>query len=103
MLTRLIEFSSPAAKWLNDNQGVLAVAIFVATIVFGWVTGIFGALRRKPKFKIEILPGPTFCCTFLIGKKFDQYDVHRSGFALYLEVSNVESSASSIAGICIGY
>jgi hypothetical protein len=103
MLIRLTEFGSAAAKWLNDNQGVLAVALFVATIAFGWLTGIFSALRKKPRFRIKILPGPTFCSTFLTGKKYEQYDVHRSAFALYLEVTNVGSSASSIAEIQIGY
>jgi len=103
MLPRLIEFGSSATTWLNDNQGLLAVLIFVLTLIFGWASGIFGALRRKPRFKIKVLPGPTFCCTFLTGKKYEQYDVHRSAFALYLDLTNIGSAASSISGICIGY
>jgi len=90
-------------EWINTNQGIVSLLIFFATILLGWVSGIFSALRRKPKFKIELIPGPTFCCTFPTEKKHDHYDVHRTGVALYLIVSNIGSAPSSIADISIGY
>lgn len=93
----------PAFKWLNDNQGVVSAAIFLFTIVLGWTSGIFSAFRRRPKFKISTLPGPTFCCTYPVGKKYCNYDVHRTGVALYLKISNVGSASSSIENISIGY
>ncbi len=91
------------AKWFNDNQGVTSVLIFGATLLVAWVTGIFSALRRRPKFKINTIDGPTFCCTFTTGKQHNGYDVHRTGIALYLSVSNVGSAPSSIEDVCIGY
>lgn len=92
-----------AGKWFNANQGVVSVLIFLITIFFGWTSGIFSALRRKPKFKISMIPGPTFCCTYPVGKKHGEFDVHRTGVALYLIIANIGSAPSSIENISIGY
>ena len=73
-------------EWANANQGVLAIALFAATIFLGWVSGIFSALRRKPKLRIRTKEGPTFIYTFGTGQKFQGYDTHRTGIALYLEL-----------------
>ncbi len=98
-----VDRAAVLASWTNDNQGVLTVILFAITAAFGWVSGIFSAWRRKPKFKIVLLHGPSFCCTFLTGKKEGDHDVHRTGIALYLRVSNVGSAPSSIEGISVGY
>ena len=103
MLITLLDLFAQATKWSNDNQGIVSVAIFVFTIVFGWATGIFSALRRKPKFKLSLIDGPTFCCTYPIGKKHGEFESHRTGIALYLAVANVGSAASSIERISVGY
>lgn len=103
MLTILNEVYTQLSAWLNNNQGVVGVAIFVATGLFGWASGIFSALRKRPKFKISLIDGPTFCCTYPIGKMHGQYETHRTGIALYLSVSNIGSSSSSIASISVGY
>lgn len=92
-----------AGKWFNANQGIVSVALFFFTITFGWTSGIFSALRRKPKFKITMIPGPTFCCTYPVGKKHGEFDVHRTGVALYLIIANIGSAPSSIENISIGY
>ena len=92
-----------ALKWSNENQGVVSVAIFLVSITFGWVSGIFSALRRKPKFRITTIPGPTFCCTYMVGRKDGNYDIHRTGVALYLNISNIGSAPSSIENISVGY
>lgn len=91
------------AKWLNDNQGVAGAAIFIATLLFGWLSGIFSALRRKPKFKVQLIQGPTFCCTYPTGAIEGEFKVHRTGIALYLAVSNVGSAPSSIESVAVGY
>jgi len=91
------------ANWMNENQGLLSTAIFVLTLLIGWFSGIFSALRRKPKFKITTIEGPTFCCTYNTGKKHNGFDVHRTGVALYLSISNVGSAASSLGNIAVGY
>jgi hypothetical protein len=90
-------------NWLNANQGIVSLAIFAATILFGWITGIFAALRRKPEFRIRLIPGPTFSCTFPTGQKHDAFDVHRTCIALYLDITNVGSASSSIASLSLGY
>lgn len=91
------------AKWLNENQGVLGVGVFLATLAFGWASGIFAALRQKPRFKVRVIDGPTFACTFPTGTKRDGHAIHRTGIALYLAVANVGSAASSIENIAVGY
>ena len=92
-----------AAKWLNENQGVVGLALFVATLAFGWLTGIFAALRRRPKFKLRLIAGPTFCCTYPTGEVHNDHPVHRTAFALYLSVANIGSAASSIESVAVGY
>ncbi|NWO56326.1 hypothetical protein [Chromohalobacter israelensis] len=94
---------SEVADWLNNNQGVLTLSIFLATIFLGWASGIFAALRRKPKFVSKIIEGPTFACTFSTGKSKGEFEVHRTAIALYLSVSNVGSSPSSIENVAVGY
>lgn len=91
------------AKWLNDNQGVVGVGVFIVTLLLGWASGIFAALRRRPNFRISHIQGPTFCCTFPTGAEHHGQLVHRTGIALYLNVANVGSAASSIKNISVGY
>lgn len=103
MLTTLTDLIAQTSKWSNDNQGVVSIGIFVVTMGFGWASGIFSTLRRKPKFKVSLIEGPTFCCSFHIGKTRGEHEVHRTGIALYLAVANIGSAASSIVNISIGY
>ncbi|MBV9549124.1 MAG: hypothetical protein JO256_05555 [Alphaproteobacteria bacterium] len=90
-------------KWMNENEGVLSVGIFITTLLLGWVSGIFAALRRKPKFKIELFDGPTFSCTYWTGKTLGDDRVQRTAIALYLHITNVGSAPSSVEDISIGY
>jgi len=101
MLSAYITLS---VKWLNDNVGVVSLLVFLVTAFFGWASGIFAALRRRPKFKVTvILDGPTLCCTFPIGERHGAFDMHRTAIALYLKISNIGSASSSIDNISIGY
>lgn len=90
-------------NWINENSGFVGVLIFIATILMGWVSGIFKSLVRKPKLKIEKIEGPTFASTFNTGKKHNGYDTHRTGIALYLNITNVGSKATSIKKVSIAY
>lgn len=90
-------------KLLNDNQGIISIAIFIITLLLGWISGIFSALQKKPKFKIDLIDGPSFCCTFNTGKECFGHDVHTTAFSLYLNISNIGSAPSSIQKIYIGY
>lgn len=103
MLTALSELYAQASKWSNDNQGVVSIGIFLVTMAFGWVSGIFSSLRRKPKFRLNLIDGPTFCCTYHVGKIHCAHEVHRTGIALYLVIANIGSAASSIANVSVGY
>lgn len=103
MLAVVTDLYAQAAKWSNENQGVVGLAIFITTVVFGWASGIFSALRRKPRFLLGLIDGPTFCCTFPVGKEHANHDVHRTGIALYLTIANVGSAASSIKNVSVGY
>ncbi|WP_299680414.1 hypothetical protein [uncultured Roseobacter sp.] len=97
------DFLEKSISWLNSNQGVLTLAIFVVTLVLGWVSGVFAALRRKPHFRVSLIDGPTFACTFHTGEKHKNYDVHKTGIALYVKVANTGTAPSSISGVSIAY
>lgn len=99
----MVEILSDIASWSNKNQGVLGLILFLITIILGWVSGIFSALRSKPKFRIKIIEGPTFTCTFGTGGKEGDYDIHRTGIALYLRVTNVGSAPATIEHVHVGY
>lgn len=100
---QFIDFIEKCVIWMNLNQGLLSLILFLITMIFGWLSGIFSALRRKPKFKILSLPGPTYCCTYPTGSKHGEYDVHQTGIAIYLCIANIGSAPSSIHQIKIAY
>jgi hypothetical protein len=103
MLSVIQEWLSHVSKWSNDNQGVVSLGIFLTTLLLGWTSGIFGALRRKPAFRLTLIEGPTFSCTFPAGKEHNGSPIHRTAIALYLSVANVGSAPSSICNISVGY
>lgn len=102
-MAHLGDYGQSLAAWSNANQGLLTIILFLLTLFLGWVSGIFAALRRRPRFRIRLIDGPTFCCTFQTGAKHGNFDVHRSAFALYLHISNAGSASSSIDAVHIGY
>ncbi len=55
-------------KLLNDNQGIISIAIFIITLLLGWISGIFSALQKKPKFKIDLIDGIRFAVPLIQGK-----------------------------------
>ncbi|MBL8186724.1 MAG: hypothetical protein JNK38_01880 [Acidobacteria bacterium] len=98
-MDRITEF----IKLANDNEGFIAVVLFVTTLLLGWISGIFQSLRRRPKFKITVIEGPSFCCTFETGREHNSHKAHRTAIALYLTVSNTGSAPSNIQNIQVGY
>ena len=68
--------------WSNENSGFVSVLIFALTLFLGWISGIFGALRKKPKFKLQVIPGPTLCTTFFTGQKHEGHDIHRTAISV---------------------
>lgn len=89
--------------WANQNSGFLTLLLFAVTLVLGWISGIFRALRYKPRFKIQIIPGPTFLSNYSSGKKLDGTDTHRTAAAIYLSVANVGTAPAQIVSVRLGY
>lgn len=94
--------------WFNENEGLLSVILFLMSLLFGWITGIFRSLVRKPRFRIRIIPKMTFGTIYLTGEKYTPptlgtYKVHKTAFVIYLEITNVGSAASNLGKIEIGY
>lgn len=90
-------------KWCNNNSGFVSVILFVTALLLAWIGGLFKLLRHKPRFVLSILPGPNFACTYAIGKKFGDYDITRTFFALYLHIANRGSAAGSVETVELGY
>ncbi|MFP2770814.1 hypothetical protein [Oceanisphaera sp. KMM 10153] len=90
-------------NWTNSNSGFLALIIFLVTLFLGWVTGIFKALKRKPKLKMEILQGPTFCASFDTPRTWNGHQAHRTAISIYLSITNVGSAPTDIKEIHVGY
>jgi hypothetical protein len=90
-------------NWLDSHRGTVQAIIALITLIGGWASGIFTALRHKPKFNIEMIGQPSFCCNFVTGEQRDGFEVHRTSIALYLTVSNIGFSPSDIKDISVGY
>jgi len=90
-------------EWCNQNAGFVSVLLFGATIILGWVSGIFKSIIKKPRFKIRLLPGPTFVTTFDTGEKHEGHEVHKTALALYLRITNVGTAPANIQRIGVAY
>jgi len=90
-------------NWTNQNAGFLTLILFLTTLVLWWVSGIFRALTHKPMFKIGLLDGPTFFCTFPAGKEFNQSPTLRTAAAIYLKITNIGTAPAQIVSVRLGY
>ncbi len=95
--------ASELIRWCNDNGGFVSVILFIVTLLFAWLSGLFALIRHRPRLKLSILPGPNFACVVLTGGKHNGYDVTRTFFALYLNVTNRGSAATTIQTVQLGY
>lgn len=90
------------SEWANENAGLISLLCFLAALLLSWATGILGKLMQTPRFSIRVLPGPTMCSTYTIGRLADNREVHRTAISLYLSICNRGSSAASIHNVQIG-
>jgi hypothetical protein len=90
-------------KLSNENEGFISILLFIIALLFGWISGIFRALRRRPRIKIDIIEGPTLCTTFETGREYEGYKTHKTAISLYLNLTNIGNAPSSIGEITIGY
>ncbi|MCD4678884.1 MAG: hypothetical protein K8S00_00720 [Bacteroidales bacterium] len=96
-------------NWTNENSGFLALTLFVLSIVYGWLSGLFKSLIRKPKLKVRFIDKMTFYSFFYTGEKWyneeinEEFELHNTGFVVYFSIANVGSKPTSIDKIWLGY
>jgi hypothetical protein len=90
-------------KWLNENQGVISILLFIVSLMIAWVSGVFNFIRRRPRFIIDILPGPTMISELELEKSAEHVFNKRVAISLYLTIANIGSVSSSISDIEIQY
>ncbi|MDV3873360.1 hypothetical protein [Elizabethkingia ursingii] len=94
-------------KWTNDNSGFLSVVLFFAAIIYGWVSGLFNSLIKKPKLKIRFIDKVSFYSFYMTGEKYEvnnyTHDLHKTGFVVYMSIANVGNMPTSIDKIYLGY
>jgi hypothetical protein len=103
-----VEYINKIINWANENSGFLALILFLATILYGWLSGLFNSLIKTPKLKVRFIPKVCFYSTFYVNEKHEPkkgeiYDVHKTGFVIYASISNVGNMPTAIDKIYIGY
>ena len=99
----MIDKIKEIVNWTNTNSGFLGLILFIFTILLGWISGLFRYLRKRPKFKIRIIEQSTFGCIIDLNRTYENLPVHKTAFAIYLEVTNIGNAPSSIGKITLGY
>lgn len=100
---------SDIVNWTNLNSGFLSILLFLATILYGWLSGLFNSIIKKPKLKVRFIDKLTFYSFYNTGNihinKNDQkvYDAHKIGFVVYMSIANLGNIATSIDKICLAY
>lgn len=89
--------------WTNENSGFLGLLIFIASLIIGWVAGLFKYLRKRPKLNIKVIEEPTFGSIKDLEQEYKGYAVNKTAFAIYLEIANIGNAPSSIGEIRLGY
>ena len=90
-------------KWSNDNSGFITMVIFATTLLLGWLSGIFRFLMHRPKLKIQLIKGPSFCASYDAEEIEPAKGAHRTAISLYLKVTNIGSAGTGIGDISVGY
>lgn len=93
----------PARQWFNENDGFLTVLLFILTALLGWASGVMRSLRRRPSLRLEVIPGPTFACTFGGGHSYRGHETHRTAFSIYLAITNAGTAPTDISAVTLGY
>jgi hypothetical protein len=99
----MIESLEYIISWSNENSGFLGLLIFLVTLILGWAAGLFTYFRKKPKFRLRIIENSSFGCVIDLNRKYQGYPVHKTAFAIYLEITNIGNAPSSVGRIELGY
>lgn len=90
--------------WTNKNSGFVSVLIFVLTLFIAWLSGVFNAIRKRPKFRIDFIESCTFGTIFDLNKKTKEgLPMHKTAIVIYFNITNIGSAPSSIGTIRVGY
>lgn len=96
-------------NWTNENSGFVSVVLFIATILYGWLSGLFNSIIKKPKLKIRFIDKLSFYSFYKTGNNFynkelnETYEVHKTGFVVYMSIVNIGNMATSIDKIYMAY
>ena len=96
-------------KWTNENSGFLSLLLFLTTFIYGWFSGIFQSLSKKPKLKIRFLEKASFFSFYYTGEKWynkklnEEFELHKTGFSVYMSIANIGNKPTSIDKISLGY
>lgn len=93
---------------LNNNTWVVAVTIFLLTILVWWISGLFSYIRNKPSLKIkrysEIIPHFFVSGWLSLNKEKESwFEVERLVLFLWLSVSNIWFSDTTIESYRLEY
>lgn len=84
-------------EWVEYNSGFLSVAIITISIIVGWLSGTFKAIRRKPKLSVN-LNKPSFYSIRCFEEYYQGISLFRPFFLLYLDIKNIGYSPTTITG-----
>lgn len=94
-------------KWTNENSGFLSIILFIGTIIYGWISGLFDSLVKRPKLKVRFIDKVAFYSFYITGEKHTvknvTYDIHKTGFVVYMSIGNIGNIPTSIDKIFLGY
>lgn len=105
----LMKIFQQIIDWTNTNSGFVSIILFIATILYGWLSGLFNSLIKKPKLKIRFIDKLSFYSYYKTGTDYyneelnETYDVHKTGFVVYMSIVNVGNMATSIDKIYMAY
>ena len=89
--------------WCNVNAGFTALLVFVAALVFGWFSGIFRALRQRPRLDVNLSEGPNLICGYQTGEIYEGKPVERTAASMRLDVTNRGSAGTTLCEIELAY
>lgn len=101
----MTEFMTDPVKWLNDNQGLLAVILFIAGITI--TLCLF--LKRKlsgsncPDLQVELIEYPKLCSSFTVDHDDSGIEIHRTAFLVYLNLTNIGPTPIQVSTVNLGY
>lgn len=104
-----IETLEKIISWTNENSGFLSLILFVATIAYGWWSGLWSSLNKKPKLSIRFIDKVSFYSFYYTGDKWlnkelnTEFKLHKTGFVSYMSIANIGNKPTSIDKIYLGY